>query len=691
MKKIIRLFFVFFCLILFVQFVVGAEAVTGSISTNETKTISEHNENINSVAISPDGKMLATGAADRFVILSELDSGKEMWRLQFRGVVSALAFTPDGKYLLAGCRDKNLIICDVKSGKESGKFNTFTRSITAIEISPNGKYVAAGFDNGVTLILEIATKKLYKELSNKVHSTTIFDIAFSSKSDRILIAAQDASVSIWSVNDGKWMYSFKGHKGPVKSVSFDYRNEKIISSSTDRNILVWKPSNNPKQDPKELILQRLLFHTAEVSFVCFAPDAETAYSASLDKKIVQWDLKTGKQICNINVGQVINRAAFSPMTAYHAVLVSGKRAIAVETEQLKFVAPKYPLPPDKNSFPRLPVVNRPVAQLNAYLDKNKIGTNSTPQEQKILPPKGNKSCFFVDSKFAVSVGADGTGVVWDVVANKLEYSFLYNVPFTAVAFSPVSAVIAAGAKDGAIILLNPKNGKILTTFRGHTAAITDLAFSSNGKRLASASEDRLFINWNMDVGQSEGVAIGHKGKLTGVVISPDMSKAITVSTDKTIRVWKSSNQSEIWNESKPKDKSSEFVSVAVKPDGEWFAAGCENKTIEIWQLNEKKLLKTLTGLGDVPVAIKVSPDGKYLVSGGKDGVLVVWNTKTWKPEKTFIQLPEHLERQLTASKKGWVRYLPQSINYEPIVSVAFSNDGKKIITSGGSQTYIWEF
>ncbi|MDR1484986.1 MAG: WD40 repeat domain-containing protein [Planctomycetaceae bacterium] len=688
MKKIITLFFLmFFYCGLFLQFVIGVESVTDFFSLPESKPIHLHKENINAVAISADGKLIATSAADRFVILSEIESGKELWRLQFRGVVSSLAFTPDGKKLLAGCRDKNLIICDVNSGKESARFNTFTKSITAIEISPNGKFVAAGFENGVTWILEIGAKKLHKELS-KVHNASILDIAFSGKGDRILVAAQDASVSIWSVNDGKWLYTFKGHRGPVKSVSFDYRNEKIISSSTDKSILIWKPANNPKQDPKELILQRLTGHAAEVSFVCFAPDAETVYSASLDKNVAQWDTKSGKRLNVINVGQAVNRAAFSPATAYFAVLVNGKRAVAVKTEQLKFTVPKYPAPANKNPFPKLPIESNPIARLNAYLDKSESGTNSKLPAEKNLP-KGNKSSFFVDSRYAVSVGGDGSGVVWDVVTGKVNYSFSHNSAFTAVAFSPVSAVIAAGAKDGTIILLNPTNGKILTMFKGHTAAITALAFSRNGKRLASASEDRLFINWNMDTGQSEGVAIGHKGKLTGVVITPDMSKAVTVSADKTIRVWTSSNQSEVLNESKPAEKRVEFVSLAIDSGGEWLAVGCENKTIEIWQVKEKKLLKTLAGLGDVPVAVAVSPDGKYLISGGKDGVLVVWNTKTWKPEKTFIQLPELLAKQIADSKKGWVKNIKPSIEYEPIISAQFSNDGKKIITSGGNLTYIW--
>ncbi|MDR2761150.1 MAG: WD40 repeat domain-containing protein [Planctomycetaceae bacterium] len=697
MKKIIEL--LFFCcvnLFLFFPIVFGVESSNSSsgsilkLDVNQLKPLCEHKENINAIAISPNGKLAATGSADRFLILSDINNSKELWRLQFRGVISSVAFTPDSKRILVGCRDKNLIICDVDSGKESARFNAFTRAITAIEVSPNGKYVAVGFDNGVTLILEIETKKLHKELSN-VHSVSIFDISFSSKSDRVLIASQDASVSIWNVNDGKWIYSFKGHRGAVKSVSFDYRNEKIISSSMDRSVIVWKPSSNSKQDSKELILHRLIGHSAEVSFACFAPDAETAYSASTDKTLIQWNLRDGKQIAKIDVGQVVNRAVFSPATAYYVVWSSLKRAVVVKSEELKFTVPKYPVPEDKNPFPKLAVVSRPVMRLNAYVNvKVEGGVNSAAAgELKTFLPKGGKSCFFVDSQYAVTVGADNTGVVWNLETGKSEYLFSHSAALTAVAFSPLSAVIAAGSKDGSIILLNPKSGKTLTVFRGHTASITDLAFSSNGKRLASAGEDKLFITWNLDTGQSEGVSIGHKAKLSGVVISSDMSKAITVSADKTIRVWTSSNKSEVWNESKPENKRLEFTSIAIDSAGVWFAVGCENKTIEIWQAGEKKQIATLSGLRDVPVALAVSPDGRHLLSGGRDGVIVVWNTKTWKPEKTFVQLSEQLEKQISESKKGWIQSVLQAIEYEPIVSIKFSNDGKKIISSGGSNIYIW--
>ncbi|MDR2169367.1 MAG: WD40 repeat domain-containing protein [Planctomycetaceae bacterium] len=715
MRIIISLsFFVCFNLNLFLGFVVGVELSSGEsfkLDSGAVKTLSDHKENIIAIAISPDGKLLASGGVDRFVILCEIASGKELWRMQFRGVVSSLAFTPDGKFLAAGCRDKNLIICDVKTGKESARFQTFTKYITAIKISPNGKYIAVGFENGVTLLFDLATKKLHKELS-KVHSTSIWDIAFSGKSDCVLVASHDASTSIWSVGDGKWLYTFKGHRGPVKSVSFDYRNEKIISSSTDRSIIVWQRPTNSKQDSKELILKRLTGHTAEVLFVRFAPDAETAYSASLDKTFAQWNLSDGKRIVSVDAGQVMNRVAVSPSTAYHVIFSSGKRVSAIESSKLKFVAPKYPAPSSKNPFPNLPFVDRPFVRFNNYESKtgaiaanfsnanltttatNSTATNSTNSTSSssdfgAFKFKGNKCAFFVDPNFVVSAGADGAGVVWNISTGRVEYSFSHGSPFTSIAFSPVSAVIAAGTRDGSIIMLHPKTGKVLTAFKGHTAAVLDLSFSLNGKRLLSAGEDRLFITWNMDTGQSEGVAIGHKSKVTGIAILPDMSKAITCSADKTIRIWDNPNKSDVWNESKPEAKRSEFVSMAMESGGGWFAAGCVNKKIEVWKIGEKKELATLSGLSDIPLALAISPDGKYLLSGGADGVIVVWNTKTWKPQKTFVQLPQKLEMLIRESKKGWVKNMPQSIKYEPIVSIKFSKDGKKFLSSGGENTYIW--
>jgi WD40 repeat protein len=693
MKKVIRLFclscvglFLFFLIIFRVE---SADSSAGSILTldsNRVKEIAEHKDLVNAIAISPDGKLVVTGSADRSIILSDLSDGKELWRLQFRGVVSSVAFTPDGKRILVGCRDKNLIICDVELGKELSRFNTFARAITAIEVSPSGKYVAVGFDTGVTLIFEIETKKLHKELA-KINVGQVFDIAFSSRSDRILVASQDALVSVWSVGDGKLLYSFKGHKGAVKSVAFDYRGEKIISSSTDRSVIVWKMPSNPNQDVKSLILYRLTGHLSEVSHVCFAPDAETAYSVSADKTLIQWSLRDGKQVSKVDVGQVVNRAVFSPVTAYYLVWSSAKRVFVLRSEELKFVFPKYPVPTSKNPFSKLLVESSPVMRISAYVN---VGGGAGLAEGALkFSSKGNRSCFFVDSKLIVSAGGDGSGFVWNIDEGRLEYVFSYRAAFTAVAFSPVSAVIAAGAKDGSVVLLNPKNGKVISVFRGHTASITDLAFSSNGKSLASVGEDKLFITWNLDTGQSEGVSIGHKGRLSGVVITPDMTKAITVSVDKTIRVWSSSNKSEVWNELKSEDKRSEFTSIAIDSGGEWFAVGCENKTIEIWQVSEKKQVATLSGMWDIPVALAISPDGKHLLSGGRDGVVVVWNTKTWKPEKTFVQLSEQLEKRIQESKRGWVQSVLQSIEYEPIVSIKFSKDGKKIISSGGGSIYLW--
>ncbi|MDR1925359.1 MAG: WD40 repeat domain-containing protein [Planctomycetaceae bacterium] len=708
----------------FVQICFAEEARV--LDAGQVRLIAEHKMNANAVSISPDGNFVVVGGAERFLILSELDTGKEIWRNQLRGVISALSFSPDGGLILVAGRDKNLIVCDGKTGKELSRFPQFVDIITAVEISPDGKYAAVGLENGNAGIFELNSKKLHKEL--KTHSRAINDITFSNNSDRVALASHDATVSIWSVDSGKLIYTFYGHRSSVKSVAFDHRDENIVSGSTDRSAYIWNPNANiapkkpnqktnqkpdkstdkstdksakntpPKPSPpaakdtksvkddksKYQILQRLAGHKAEVSFVCFAPDSETVYTASIDKTIAQWNVKDGSQIVSTDTGQAITRASISPKTAYSFVTSNGKITAAVKTESLGFKPPKYPQPKARNPFPQLPKEEKPLMFLNANLSND---SSKSPDKPNL--PKGNKCRFFVDSVLAVSVGGDGSGVVWNLVRGDVSYSFSHTSPLTAVAFSPLSSVIAIGSADKTIVLLQPKDGRHLATFKGHSGTITDLSFSKDGRRLFSASEDKSFITWNMETRQSDGVSVGHTDKITGIAVLPDMSKVISVSKDKTIRVWNSPSQHTIWNESIQEDKRAELVSLAIGTNGDWFAVGEESKNISIWKLSEKKCVATLSGLRDVPAALAVSPDGKYLLSGGVDGVVVVWNTSSWKAEKTFVQIPEQAQKNTENAANGWVKNLLQKVEYEPIKSISFNNDGSKIITSGGTKTFLW--
>ncbi|WP_026735233.1 pentapeptide repeat-containing protein [Fischerella sp. PCC 9605] len=191
-----------------------------------------------------------------------------------------------------------------------------------------------------------------------------------------------------------------------------------------------------------------------------------------------------------------------------------------------------------------------------------------------------------------------------------------------IAFSPDGQRFASGSDDQAVKIWDIKTGKFFHTLEGHTSCVRSVTFSHDGKLLASGSEDGTIKIWNVNTGEYLKTLTGHVGK--------------------------------IW-------------SVAFSPVGRLLASAGEDKTIKLWDVNTGNCLKTLTGHENWVRAVAFSPDGRQIVSGGDDNTVRIWDIRTTKCRTNFL------------GHENWVR------------SVAFSPDGQKIVSGSDDNTVrIWD-
>jgi WD40 repeat protein len=121
------------------------------------------------VAISPDGKTVASGSADTSIKLWDIKTGKEIRPLAgHSGFVFSVAISPDGKTLTSGSWDTSIKLWDIATGKEIRSLIGHSSTVNSVAISPDGKTVAGGTGSGSCLLLEIARKgKKVTELRQK--------------------------------------------------------------------------------------------------------------------------------------------------------------------------------------------------------------------------------------------------------------------------------------------------------------------------------------------------------------------------------------------------------------------------------------------------------------------------------------------------------------------------------------------
>ncbi len=230
---------------------------------------------------------------------------------------------------------------------------------------------------------------------------------------------------------------------------------------------------------------------------------------------------------------------------------------------------------------------------------------------------------------------------------------------SSVAFSPDGKTLASASTDKTIKLWNVNTGKEISTLTGHESEVIRVAFSPDGKTLASVSWDKTMKLWNVNTGKEISTLTEHQYVVNSVAFSPDGKTLASVSWNQTIKLWNVNTRKEI---STLTGHQCEVISVAFSPDGKTLASASTDNTIKLWNVNTGKEISTLTGHQSVVFSVAFSPDGKTLASASTDKTIKLWNVNTGKEISTLTG------------------------HQDVVNSVAFSPDGKTLASASTDNT-----
>ena len=496
-----------------------------------------------------------------------------------------------------------------------------------LAISRGGGMLACGTLDGQVRLWDLKTRA--SATVRFADSARVRALTFSDDGARLAAGTASGAIGVWRAPGLKPEHELRGHAGDVTSLAFSPAGTTLASGSTDLTVRLWDMISGAATTTP---IRSTRF---PISFVAFSPDGQ--WLAVAGDEIGLWslpDFQAHRQLAYPT--GVVTALRFHP---------SGSSLVVGSTDRTIQLWTLGPGDPTRRTFAGH---TGPVTWLSFDANGETLvsqsiddrtmrcwDTRGEPWDAELDARGGHvqSACYSADGATLAVAGTNPGVQLWDVASRTLVRTLATDSPAQSVSVS-ARGVLAAGLRDGSILLWDLGSGSQRGALREHRSSVNSIAFSPDGSRLASTSQDGTLRVWDAVTGRCLTTSPDAREPLSRVCFSPD-GRLIAAGGKKSndlappgsdranlVHVWNAATGTLLFSLA---GHAAPVRTVCFAPDGRTLASGSDDQTVRIWDVAARRCVAALDGHRHAVFGLSYRGDGRLLSSAGGGGEIKLWD------------------------------------------------------------------
>jgi len=529
--------------------------------------------------------------------LRQLPRAKNFELTGHQGAVYFTCRSPDGQLIATAGEDAMLRVYDIDTRQVRTTIETEQGEVNGVAFAPDGHTIASAGDDGTVRIWDLATGQPIRKI--EAHPGEAYNVLYTPDGRLLVSCGDDPVIRLWDPCSGEPEGELSGHERAVEAIALSPDGCVLGSASSDKTAALWDlDSRTPKM---------LWSHRDRLSSIAFSPDGKWLATGSLDKTVRIWDTSAPALVSIFHHLDAVQCVAFGPEGRW---LAAGDRGGVIRLRpETTWTLPDW-----------------------SFDSEGQVRWCGISPNGRTVAAATWERCLLRDlntREIRELTLADPT------ILGRFDDSWVDgSYPNKVCAFSRTGEMLACLAEIHCTDPSTPTGWRLKTKLEGDHRKLVCLAFSPDGRTLATGQMDATISLWDTETGRRRAKLEGHGGGwVWAVAYSPDGQRLASAGGDSRVIVWDAEGSREMVFQG-----DSQVACVAFSPDGTQLASGGWDQHVRLWNLNTGQTAGAFVGHRAPVNSVAFSPDGSRLASSaiGPDQTVRIWDVESRQLLRAYL-------------------------------------------------------